>query len=235
MLVAVHINQENPAEVLGVWGPPDESELLSCCYADAAAEAAGRSGMESWPPIRPGFGWERWVDHLAGRVPCVIWWAGYEMADGAPLEVALVEASAAFLASAAALHGTSDCGFTAVMMDKETELQLAGDWAGLVAYRHGGPVEAFVSSHRLSSRFSFRADEATLLVALAKTLKKVTPTRRSRTASPTPVTVTCGWCCPRSPWGRRGSGWRSSRRRCGCSRSVRVGRPRSCRWPPARC
>ena len=58
------------------------------------------------------------------------------------------------------------------MMDKETELQLAGDWAGLVAYRHGGPVEAFVSSHRLSSRFSFRADEATLLVALAKTLKK---------------------------------------------------------------
>lgn len=69
MLVAVHINKENPAEVLGVWGPPDESGLLSCCYADPSAEAAGRSGMESWPQIRPKFGWERWVDYLSGRVP----------------------------------------------------------------------------------------------------------------------------------------------------------------------
>lgn len=172
MLVAVHVNKENPAEVLGVWGPPDESGLLSCCYADPSAEAAGRSGMESWPQIRPKFGWERWVEYLSGRVPYVIWWSGYEVTDGTPLEVALVEASAAFLASAAAVHGTKTGRFTTVMMDKQTELALAGDWAGLVAHRHGGPAEPFVSTHRLSSRFAFRADEATLLVAPAKAMKR---------------------------------------------------------------
>lgn len=45
----------------------------------------------------------------------------------------LVEASAACLPSAAAVHGTRIGEFTPVMMDKETELSLSGDWAGLVA------------------------------------------------------------------------------------------------------
>lgn len=48
----------------------------------------------------------------------MIWWAGYEVTDGTPLEVALVEASAAFLASAAGVHGTKTGRFTTVMMDR---------------------------------------------------------------------------------------------------------------------
>lgn len=45
----------------------------------------------------------------------------------------LEEASAACLLSAAAVHGTRIGEVATVMMDKETELSLSGDWAGLVA------------------------------------------------------------------------------------------------------
>ena len=101
--VLVHLDPEAPAHVLGLWFPGDAGGSPRSYYPDLPA--AGAAAAETVLDMAARLPWSLVVDRLVDRLLYAAWWESFDAVDKASDEDLYAEATAAYKASAEAIHG----------------------------------------------------------------------------------------------------------------------------------
>src|SRR5262245_28379022 len=124
MIVALHLDPTAPSVLIGIWTAPNVGETTPRSWypddRERERDDAFASCFTNASQIA-NFEWDQYFRTLTHRAPYSIWWEAAEVDDSDidDLEALFVVLSASVLASAAALHGHHEGGWTIQMFSNE--------------------------------------------------------------------------------------------------------------------